>query len=688
MSTIRIQALPRFPASVEAGDGILVERGGGVFTFSIDPEVVPGFSDMNISVVSLGGAAQTYTAAQAIDLISRSSSGSAMRDTLPGTSPGVLTDRTVIHVANDDAAALLEIRSGSGATLDGDANKYIVLGPGQRASFVSDGANYHTVSAPERARIAQGMVTTLHVAASGGSDNNSGISAAVPFATRQHAVDVIYSRYDFNASKLDLQHAAGTYADTGVLVRGRPPGIGNSSSTLPFAHAFTLRGDPATPANVVLNVTGIAFQAVNNVTFHIDGFKVVSSSHAIDAENAGTVLGVGNMEYGACGGDHMRAGNGAYIHFDNDYTISGGAAIHKHTFNGGVIFNSGATNVTVTGTPAFGTTIFAETCGLIVESGLTYTGAATGTKWVESLGGKIGAAGRVFNTVFPGSANGSNTDISALGAAAAVADTDIVAVNQSGGVNLKQTFAAIKAWIRSGSTAGEDAAAGTIGQHVIASTAETGQGQNGATVTMTIASPCVVTWGTTVPYTKDPNGVATAMAINFTTTGALPTGIVAGTNYYVIGQSISGNTFRIASSVDNAIAGIAINTSGSQSGTHTGVPTALLTSGAAPAVAAIALPAGDWDVCVDVVFLSAATTSVTQMVASATTVLALSGSSPGTQAQRTTAAQVPGVANNVLHAGPRRAKVTATTTIYCTALSVFTVSTLAAWGGCHARRVR
>ena len=39
MSTIRVQALPKFPASVEAGDGIVIARSGGVFTFSVDPEL-------------------------------------------------------------------------------------------------------------------------------------------------------------------------------------------------------------------------------------------------------------------------------------------------------------------------------------------------------------------------------------------------------------------------------------------------------------------------------------------------------------------------------------------------------------------------------------------------------------------------------------------------------------------------
>lgn len=44
MSTIRIQALPTFPASVEAGDGIVVARSNGVFSFALDPTFVPSFS--------------------------------------------------------------------------------------------------------------------------------------------------------------------------------------------------------------------------------------------------------------------------------------------------------------------------------------------------------------------------------------------------------------------------------------------------------------------------------------------------------------------------------------------------------------------------------------------------------------------------------------------------------------------
>jgi hypothetical protein len=58
---------------------------------------------------------------------------------------------------------------------------------------------------------------------------------------------------------------------------------------------------------------------------------------------------------------------------------------------------------------------------------------------------------------------------------------------------------------------------------------------NTATVTMTIASPCVVTW--------TGHGLVEGAPVIFTTSGALPTGITAGTTYYV-GRSPGTNTFN------------------------------------------------------------------------------------------------------------------------------------------------
>lgn len=87
-------------------------------------------------------------------------------------------------------------------------------------------------------------------------------------------------------------------------------------------------------------------------------------------------------------------------------------------------------------------------------------------------------------------------------------------------------------------------------------------GRTGKTVTLTVASPCVVT--------STNHGLRDGTGLVFSTTGALPTGVTAGTTYYA--RSTAANTFNLYDTAANAIAGGTtgrINTSGSQSGTHT-----------------------------------------------------------------------------------------------------------------------
>lgn len=236
-----------------------------------------------------------------------------------------------------------------------------------------------------------------------------------------------------------------------------------------------------------------------------------------------------------------------------------------------------------------------------------------------------------------------------------------------------------------GTTTNDNASTGNIGEYRSASNADTNLAQSSATVTITIASPAVITWtaGSGSPFVF--NGTGTA-AVNFTTSGALPTGIVTGTNYYAF--NAVGNTFNIATSVDNAIAGTAINTSGSQSGTQTGVPTIILTTGTPVSFAAISLTAGDWDITADFSFFAGGTTSISILGGGTSTLSTANNNIPGRLTQLTVAANVPGVSNNVMHTGPARYSLSATTTIYCTASATFTLSTLATWGGCRARRVR
>jgi hypothetical protein len=80
-------------------------------------------------------------------------------------------------------------------------------------------------------------------------------------------------------------------------------------------------------------------------------------------------------------------------------------------------------------------------------------------------------------------------------------------------------------------------------------------------ITITIASPGVVSFtGVYAISVGDP--------VVFGTSGALPTGLTVGTTYYV-SEIVTANSFKVATSVVNAYSGTYINTSGSQSGTHT-----------------------------------------------------------------------------------------------------------------------
>jgi microcystin-dependent protein len=77
------------------------------------------------------------------------------------------------------------------------------------------------------------------------------------------------------------------------------------------------------------------------------------------------------------------------------------------------------------------------------------------------------------------------------------------------------------------------------------------------TITVTIASPAVVSAAA--------HGLQVGDQVFFTTSGALPTGITANTLYYVISAGYGANAFEISATRG----GSAVNTSGTQSGTHT-----------------------------------------------------------------------------------------------------------------------
>lgn len=72
-------------------------------------------------------------------------------------------------------------------------------------------------------------------------------------------------------------------------------------------------------------------------------------------------------------------------------------------------------------------------------------------------------------------------------------------------------------------------------------------------------------------FTKTAHGLVTGVVGQMTTSNALPTGLSTSTNYWVI--SLSANTFALASSLANTIAGTQITLSSAGTGTQTFTPT-------------------------------------------------------------------------------------------------------------------
>lgn len=231
-----------------------------------------------------------------------------------------------------------------------------------------------------------------------------------------------------------------------------------------------------------------------------------------------------------------------------------------------------------------------------------------------------------------------------------------------------------------GVTNGSLAAAGSVGEIL---TARTAPPTSTATVTITIASPGVITW--------TGHGLTATNAVVFTNSGgALPTGIVSGTTYYVTaGASITTNTFQISTTVANALAGTSVNTSGSQSGTQTGTSGVALATATPADLCGLSLTAGEW-LTYGVILTSTGGTTTTTLTAvwvsttSVTVPTPLDNSGGINQVQCT----APAGANQIINSGIKQINVSGTTNLFLTGDSTFSISTSKAYGFLAAIRIR
>jgi hypothetical protein len=231
-----------------------------------------------------------------------------------------------------------------------------------------------------------------------GNDSNNGLvnTAAGAFLTIQAAVTA-YQALDCNGYDVTIQVGDGTY--TGATVITNRIGAGN----------LYLLGNVTTPANVLLNVTGICISINGHPSgskVYLRGFKLQGTTHGILVDN-GSVVYYGNVNFGACGTYHIVAVRAGKAFFDQNYTISAGAGAHLATDRMGLISVSVAITVTLSGTPNFSTAFaYATMGGVLFEGGyMTFSGSGTGVYYSASLNAVINTNG-AGATHFPGNSAG------------------------------------------------------------------------------------------------------------------------------------------------------------------------------------------------------------------------------------------------------------------------------------------
>ena len=346
-----------------------------------------GNGQRTVDIVS--AASYTYVAADQYRVKVRTNSGAAMSDTLSGALP----DGWQVAIVNGDAGGIL-LLGVSGANLDGGTDP-VYLGPGQSIQVVSDGTDYWSIAKPDRCRL--GADTTLHIATTG-DDGNGGLTSSDPWATMQHAWDMLQDRFDLAGHTVTIQLGNGTYS-AGVKPNGILVGQHNSLSVI-------FQGDTTTPSNVVISVGPYnnCFQGSFSAQFTVSGMELIGSQ-LIHATHGSRVV-FSDIIFGTGTTQIYAASNGSVI-ANSDYTISGDATYHWHALDSGEIFAPHRT-ITLSGTPNFSVFAVSQIVSHIHVNGVTFTGSATGTRYsVETNSVIYTASGSA--TYLPGSIAGTTS---------------------------------------------------------------------------------------------------------------------------------------------------------------------------------------------------------------------------------------------------------------------------------------
>jgi hypothetical protein len=212
-----------------------------------------------------------------------------------------------------------------------------------------------------------------------GSDANTGLAntAGGAFLTVQRAIDAV-AAIDLGPYAATIQVADGTY--TGQVAPKSYVGAG----------PVTIRGNPATPGNVVFSTTThvIIMRGVLG-KYIFDGFKVQNTGGFGFYLTAGSAMDFGNITFGAIVGQALYVTEASAAVQVAPITIAASIAFWAWVEMGASLTMYTQT-VNLVGTPNFsGRFLSATRTGAIICTANTYVGSATGKSYVVDTNGVL-----------------------------------------------------------------------------------------------------------------------------------------------------------------------------------------------------------------------------------------------------------------------------------------------------------
>jgi hypothetical protein len=258
------------------------------------------------------------------------------------------------------------------------------------------------IRAQQRYRLSAPL--TLFVDSVNGNDSNTGAQGS-PFKTINRAVYFVTYQIDQGGQQVTLQLAPGTYDPAWI---NTPGSLGQ----------IVIQGDGLNPRGYLLkNTNGPACVAQGGARLHFQGVSFEAGGPDQDY----TVWGVGietvqgsvvtfmDVAFGPCSHGHIWSSSAAYCSIADlglSYTIYGGGGLYHIASAAGGISNIARAHVTVQNNPHF-TQGFAQAgeCGIVQAWSCTFTGTATGARFLVSTCSIVQTAGGGLNYL-PGSLPG------------------------------------------------------------------------------------------------------------------------------------------------------------------------------------------------------------------------------------------------------------------------------------------